>query len=182
MVADCQRQALRRWQESRCSLLSLMQIKKTTPREENTFSVSFSVFSFIFNTLHYQKPLRLLLITYTINTLKISKMPGRLLSKIHLFSPTHSQKMPGAGGEIKICNDNISMKLILEKQLMMLWPQSWFRAPNHPPASFHMSCFSSTSHPPHPHTPSHTHTQTHYLLLHRPLNNATFTILKLFST
>ena len=56
-----------------------MLMKKTTPREENTLPVSFSLSaSFVFNTPHYQKPLRLLLITYTINTLKVSKKGARL--------------------------------------------------------------------------------------------------------
>lgn len=59
--------------------------------EKNRSFLSLSLsFSFIFNIPHYQKPVRLLLVTYTINTLKISGMPGWLLSKIHLFSPMHS--------------------------------------------------------------------------------------------
>ena len=162
--------------ESRCSLLSFMQIKKTTPREENIFPVSLSFsFSFVFNMPHFQNPLRLLLITYTINTLKSAKCQvGYCLRFIFLVQCT-AWEMP-VGGKIKICNDKIID--IVDSREAGIAAQTGAPSTLAQDPSFHTFCFflCSPTIPITHATPQHTHN-----LLHTGfLNNATFITLKLF--
>lgn len=96
--------------ESRCSLLSFMQIKKTTPREENIFPVSLSFsFSFDFNMPHFQNPLRLLLIIYTINTLKSAKCQVGYCLRFILLVGCTAWETP-VGEKLKIRNDIVDSR------------------------------------------------------------------------